>query len=125
MTLTDQQIFDECISHVIKQGVQATGTSGCEYLTRNGLSCALGGPIVNRGLYNIEIEGDTPSTIRDTPNALDNILAEWGVVPDQYKLLRRIQKAHDNAASDFFLNSFKVNAREVAKEFKLNTEAIT
>ena len=58
---TDQEIFDACVGHVLRQGEPAVlrggNGSACRYLTDDGCSCAIGGPLVAAGLYSPEIEG--------------------------------------------------------------------
>lgn len=133
--MTDQELFDECVSHVIMQGKPAYWHSTCQYLTLDGLSCAVGGPIVKRKLYRSIIESTVvynltpeglyaqaaPASWNSKYKVLKEILGQWGVQEDQYQLLTNIQQAHDRNASEFdFMSRFKSSCRETASYYKLD-----
>ena len=123
--MTDQEIFDEVVTHVIKQGEQAFEYQSCVYLTEDGLSCAVGGPLVARGLYTPYIVGATMYQLRNgdrttAARALEAALDAWGVLPGQYLLLQDLQQAHDGAQEPF-ITEFRSKARRIATLHSLNT----
>lgn len=121
--MTDQEIFEECVLHVLKQGAPSVKGEECRYLSDGNLSCAIGGPLVARGLHRPSIEGCIPSMEKhdDADGHLARALSAWGVESDQYPLLRAIQKTHDdNASSMHFLHDFHASAMNVANFYDLD-----
>lgn len=131
--MTNQEIFDECYKHVVKQG-----SPGYDYVNRacvydkDGVQCAIGGPLKARGLlkcdYMTEMVPTTPEEFSHRLGGKPSItqaLAEWGVKPEQTRVAHDIQVAHDNAArlsqhdSCAFIPYFKENMQEVATKHRL------
>jgi len=139
--MTNQELFDECVGHVLRQGKPAisSGSPFCYYQTAQGNCCAVGGPLVKRGLYREEMEFNviTSGLFTKSDLCLDegeillrDALTAWGVKPDQIPLLKQIQVAHDEAAKsepgqdvadDVFITVFKGKAHLVSIAFELNT----
>lgn len=129
--MTDQELFDECVTHVIRQGEQAAEYARCVYLTDGGLSCAVGGPLVARGLYSVLLEGASICSLRNggttaADRVLELALDAWGVCPGQYLMLQSLQRAHDITGYEGgFVAAFCFLAKGIAAELKLNTQALT
>lgn len=147
--LTNQQIFDQCCAHVLKQGEPSINRGGgCEYLGESGLSCALGGPIVATGGYDKRIEGQVlsprlfvtkdGSELGTAQSLLRVALTAWGVGARNIALLRQIQDCHDEVAKatskydglsyvvdkKAFVRAFKRRASAVAGQFKLESSVL-
>lgn len=139
--LTRQQLFDECAQHVLQQGKPAMKHRTCVYLDDAGCSCAVGGPLVKRGLYSEHFEGRTVENVlngvtlpEDMGRALllGMALAEMGVQEEDLLMLHRIQQAHDNcAARDAyqadaarFIYTFKGDMRRVARDFGVSSAVV-
>lgn len=142
--LTEQEIFNACVSHILNQKEPALSSDGnCKYKTDDGLSCVVGGPIVKAGLYNPEIEDVSISVLRfdieenknkglgpkfglePKQKILLNVLTHWGVKQNQLLLLAKLQHAHDNCAKGSalyekpFLSEFILRTKKLAEEFNL------
>jgi len=132
-----QELFDECVGHVLKQGRAAVVesfddsgavvTSSCVYLSPDGLSCAMGGPIVKRGLYEPWMEMKTIEH-----EALSKVRWALGITDGtMLALARKLQSAHDEAQSEGerfgcnFLDSFRVKAENVAARFGLSAAILS
>jgi hypothetical protein len=151
--ITDQELFDECATHVIQQGKKAESSYGCVYRTDDGCGCALGGPLANHGLYTPELDaGDTSVGVASlTSNKLADseglklamlgmaladseglklamlgmALAAWGVQKRQLQLLEDIQNAHDRQRrGPHFVQEFKHKMRLVATDHGLNAAVL-
>ena len=137
--LTNQAIFDECATHVLKQGTQALKKGGnkCTYLNSKGQSCALGGPLVKRGLLSKRFEAldlTANSLIHNTVRGDDVRIAEldlamalniWGMSEKQLPLVGDIQSAHDaDAAEGTYIDGFKERMKAIAKFYKLSTAVL-
>lgn len=130
--MNDQELFDEVVTHVLKQGEQAAEEGSCVYLTANGLSCAVGGPLVARNLYTPDIYGATVRGLRagrqaDCYVAFEAALDAWGVCSSQWLLLQKLQQAHDKAGHNNlppFIEDFRIRATNIAAEHKLNTKVL-
>jgi len=133
--LTLQQIFDEVCSHVIAQGEPAIHHGTCQYLTDQGTSCAIGGPLVKRGLYKPQMEetryyhlNAQGGYVLDT-GLLPDALREWGITDgDATKLVSMLQSNHDKASDQVrhseFLHEFRMLATVTAQEFNLSTAVL-
>jgi hypothetical protein len=136
--ITDQELFDECATHVIQQGKKASNGWGCAYRTKDGRSCAIGGPLANHGLYTPELDDDDMSMgISNLTSLYLNAdqgeklamlgmaLAAWGVEERQLDLLEDIQNAHDVPAEGAgFIEAFKGRMRLVATGHGLNAAVV-
>jgi hypothetical protein len=137
--MTNQELFDECVGHVLRQGKPGVDTDvdylSCNYKSPQGTCCAVGGPLVRRGLYESAMEGNPLSAdilagsgrfLEHGRKLLREALLTWGVVDEQISLLRAIQVAHDTAAklskykSQDFVTSFKFHAHGVSIQHELN-----
>lgn len=131
--MTNQEVFDECVSHVMRQGKPAfskarDGRIACDYLSKDGRSCAIGGPLVARCLYAKEMEGTTVRALLRRKAkatlggaALAAALDAWGVSAGQYRLLDRIQAAHDDGVTGAdFIPQFKHAVSRIARFYRLN-----
>jgi hypothetical protein len=151
--MTNQELFNECVGHVIAQRLPAFEPGGpvgsCCYLSSSGLSCAVGGPLLRRGLYHPEIESAFVApwlyylTMNEAETALAQALRAWGVDPTLLDLLAEIQSSHDDAARDshnllktveasdraeqhvrLFQREFKARARAVALNNQLDDSIV-
>jgi hypothetical protein len=143
---TNQELFDLCIGHVLKQGEPASAGNSCFYQTPSGRGCAIGGPMAAEGHYNSVIEGLGIETLMDrlresrTPYAyapltdkhvtLIELLTAFGVDEDQFPLLSSIQSCHDQSAHldtdpARFITYFKERAHQTANRFGLNKSILS
>ena len=96
--MTNQEIFDKVHTHLLTQRTAAIEDGSCCY--RAGTqSCAVGA-LIPDALYTTEIEGASVATLIDQGDtyphtALGYALKQAGFTPDQYPLLRDLQRVHD------------------------------
>jgi hypothetical protein len=90
--LTDQEVFNKVVNHLLNQGKLATnGKGACAYRSEEGLKCAVGCLIPDK-FYDKEIEGKLVSNIfKNFPW----IMEKSGLSPASEPLLARLQTIHD------------------------------
>lgn len=119
-TITEQEIFEAVVTHLVNQGVMSHAMDGhCAYRTSKGLKCAIG-CLIPDSAYNENIEG------LNTDQILDN----QGVIFDSNfrtamrrhrQLLLHLQTLHDDSA---FMRDDSVlqRAKMVGDNFGLDSE---
>lgn len=136
MKLTDQQIFDQCVSHVLKQGIPSVNGDGRCFYSYRGRHCAIGGPLAKIGAPLSKMEGCTVSDLsagafqsRVKVDLFREWLAKWGADSSQFDLLDAIQDSHDKASNykagncvhdPDFLTEFRARSWRVAVKFSLD-----
>lgn len=90
MTKTAQEVFDEVIEHLFKQGKQAIDALGtCQYRAPDGSKCAVGA-LIPDDKYTASLEG-----------ALADDVKIIEILPEEYRehraLLRALQCFHDHS----------------------------
>lgn len=95
--LTNQQIFDKVLAHLLKQGKRAVLASGgssnhevCAYRAPDGRKCAAGCLIADE-FYNANFEGRSA----DYRQVWEALIAS-GVPATSIGLVQALQRAHDN-----------------------------
>lgn len=119
-----QEIFDFAAAHMLRQNQRAAGLHGrCEYLTENGLQCAVGCLI-------------DPSEFMQDMNRFDlaNFLATFypeiysaaryantdDAVAEKVDLLELLQRVHDHTEPSYWRSEL----RDVARKFNLSSEKV-
>jgi hypothetical protein len=106
--MTNQEIFDKVHTHLLTQRTAAIENGSCAY--RAGTQTCAVGALIPDALYTTEIEGASVATLisqgasvatlisqGDTcpHHQLATTLKQAGFTPDQYPLLRDLQRVHD------------------------------
>lgn len=116
---TPQQIFDECVEHLARQGRPAVDGGGCRYRTEGGDMCAFG-IFIPDDAYRPEFEGCKASQIIDR-GSLPSYMAANRALFDQ------LQWAHDaNSKRDLvvWLDNLPIRLRAVAERFDLDASSV-
>lgn len=114
---TEQEVFDQVVNHLRAQGKQSSNSEGiCAYRGEHGLMCAAGCLIANDEYHpNMDYFGQG----RDW----DSLVADGEVPRDHENLIKRLQNAHDIAASDdVWLTRVEQKLKQIAIDFKLEYE---
>ncbi len=110
--MTQQEIFDKVWHAMRKQNEKSTGyldrRERCRYRGPNGLKCAAGHLIEDKD-YSKTMEGHTFGNSVHWPKELMH----------HRVLVVKLQNAHDDANPNNFWDSFREEAKAVAKEFGL------
>ena len=114
--MTNQEVFDKCLSHLRKQGKKSVDPHNqwqCMYRGGMGRMCAIGALIPDE-LYQTCFENKTIySLLGNHPEIKEHF---DGVNPD---VLVHLQDVHDSANNYDFLNSMEQGMHEVAYKFGL------
>lgn len=134
-TLTQQQVFDRCVSGVLAQGRPGRdGDGDCVILSDEGHRCAIGFALTADELPVLRENKLTMSTATDA-----DLWELFPVFAKHWQLLLDLQRAHDDASSTTnqttgfqrlyygkrFTKRFKLRARNVAKSWDLSDAVIT
>jgi hypothetical protein len=117
MSSPQQEIFDECSEHLLKQNRKSIAESvGCLYRDDNGLTCAIGCFITEEeydpNMEEENIDGPTfISFFEKDYNHLKNKVKEL----KNMSLLMALQAVHDNHD----VEDWEISLKEVAEEFSL------
>lgn len=120
--MTDQEIFDTVVSHLLQQGKPASDGDYCVYRTTDGLKCAIG-VLIPDDEYIPTMEGCPLSD--DIP---DSEINKWVAsnYPNQFELLVALQTLHDkgpnvrgNSNPKDWDNYIRENAYIIATEHHL------
>jgi hypothetical protein len=116
LPVTAQEVFDQSVGGVIRQGRQSVEGSGmCRYRDSQGGACAYGQCIPD-SLYTPDMEGQAAHALVDVDVEIPESL-----VP-HLDLLIALQLAHDSEpgpADSIWLDTFKEKARNVANRYNL------
>lgn len=90
--MTRQEIFTKVSTHLLTQGVRATGPRGCSYRGDNGTKCAVG-CLISDEHYTKGLEGGSVDSL-----VVQEALANSGIDLDSESrsLLSSLQRLHDN-----------------------------
>lgn len=113
---TNQEIYDEVVTFLVKQGKRASGQGSCMYRTENGLKCAIGCLIPDE-LYKYDMEG--PGIV-----TLLNSFPELDFLSPHVSLLVSLQSAHDNGDNWASIEAFKRRFTNTAYSFLLNSSIL-
>lgn len=96
--MNQQEIFDKVHTNLLTQRTAAIEDGSCAY--RAGTQTCAVGALIPDCLYTPEIEGTSVSVLikyKETypHHPLNNALKQAGFTPDQYPLLRDLQRVHD------------------------------
>lgn len=96
--MTNQEIFDKVNQHLLTQKTAAVANGACAYRAGD-KACAVGA-LIPDNLYTPAIEGCSVSVLVSDPEVEYNsplapVLIAAGFTPDQYPLLRDLQRVHD------------------------------
>ena len=96
--MTNQEIFDKVHTHLLTQRTAAIKDGSCAYRA-GAKSCAVGA-LIPDNLYTPEIEGASVAALINQSGTypyhqLATTLKQTGFTPDQYPLLRDLQRVHD------------------------------
>lgn len=108
---TEQEVFDQVATHLLKQNVQSRGGSKgyCVYKNQSGLKCAAG-CLIGDDEYNPNFEDNSWGT-----------LVTEGLVPDaHHKLIGELQTLHDNSGAEDWLGELT----KFAIKRKLSTKVL-
>lgn len=112
---TEQQIFDQVVAHLRKQGQRSLAGSPqhCVYLNPYGLKCAAGCLIADEE-YTPNMEGDP----------WGNLVSKGKVPRDNQNFIIELQRIHDGTEPPFWEDKFKELAHEYNLEYTppTNTE---
>lgn len=119
--VTQQQLFDKIVMHLLTQGKPATILGACYYRTSAGLSCAIGCLIPNN-LYRLELENTSIHGVISmlekpdmyTQEELDEFKA-IGITPENAGLLSLLQDTHDAVPPESWFNQLQY----IAIDYKL------
>jgi hypothetical protein len=144
--MTNQEVFDTVVTHLLAQGVKSESETGCMYRGPHNLKCAVGCLIPDE-LYDSIIEGSNLSAFYDPKMANDfvnnqhvlgtNKIAlkdfvlvaekisehlELNTRDDRTVLLEKLQDAHDS----YFSNkaNLKLRLLKIAQGFGLSTDIL-
>ena len=108
---TEQEVFDQVATHILKQNAQALVGTSCAYRGDGGLKCAAG-CLIGDDEYSREWDENFISWPK---------LVTKGVVPHLHSaLVGRLQQIHDSYDPE----QWKAELANVADYFKLNTNAL-
>ena len=89
--MTLQEIFDRVATHLLTQGKQSRGPTGCAYRGADGLKCAVG-VLITEGCYSPHLESSTVLM----PHVRQAVEASIGPLPPKGDvLLSELQSLHD------------------------------
>lgn len=109
---TNQELFDYVLNAIRKQGKPSIVNSRCRYIMSDGRRCSAG-HLMDRPRENMN---GPAGNIRNYQELLDS-----GVSEEQMSLVRRLQRAHDQAAfMTAFIDVFEENMEGAAEEFGLS-----
>lgn len=96
--MTNQEIFNKVHTHLLTQRTAAIEDGACAYRAGS-KSCAVGA-LIPDSLYTPEIEGTSVSVLIEYKetyphHTLGYALKQAGFTPEQYPLLRDLQRVHD------------------------------
>ena len=125
---TDQEIFDQGLNHILKQGKPSIKNDKCKYRDGEGSSCIIGCMIPD-DLYDKKFEGKSVLALFNQPDFMKALerarigeshtrgkLALWS----NTCLLTEMQKCHDRASDkDDFIAEFKTQMSDLAISFGL------
>lgn len=98
---TEQQVFDQIVTHLRKQGVQSKTESGCCYRDGNGRMCAAG-CLISDEEYTPSMDQASGGIGSNWPN-----LIRRGEVPDAHrKLIKAMQDLHDDRLPEKWESGF-------------------
>ncbi len=111
-----QETFDTVVAHLRKQNKRAIkidsgSVESCVYLAEDGSKCAAG-CLIKPEDYNESFEGCAVVSLGGQPSNVGLLLQEYGY---DLKLLRALQRAHDNRKPQDWETEFQL----IAKDFKL------
>ena len=102
-----QELFNQVVTAIVKQGRSSHGISGCLYRSPSGLRCAVG-HVLRDDEYTPDMEG------KEAPNILPERLVQFS------DLLLGLQGAHDdNYDEPDFVDRFIRDCRKVAEAHSL------
>lgn len=91
--MTPQEIFNYSVRHMRKQGVKAMSYEQCQYLTDQGLSCAIGCFIKDDPELCHELDDCENGAIDDVFDEFKDQLPDW--MGNNLPLLVSLQSLHD------------------------------
>lgn len=116
-----QVIADRIASHLLHQGKRAVTRDGaCRYRTESGLSCAIGGLILDE-CYTAAIEGDGINN-DEVQEVLAFSLGLRGFSHSEIDFLHAFQKIHDNSAHP--VSSWLARLADRYLRYKLDTHLL-
>jgi hypothetical protein len=109
--MTNQEIFDKVVHHLLTQGKPALEGGSCRYRTADGLKCAIG-CLITDDAYDASLEG-RGIVFTNVLNALTQ--SGIPVTEDNGGLLIRLQSLHDYTDSEMW--GYKL--QKIARNYKL------
>jgi hypothetical protein len=106
--MNTQEVFDKVVLHLRTQNKKATNGSSCQYLTANGLKCAIGCLIEDHEFSEIA-PYDVSTMLCTAPDSVRERL-----LPHKY-ILGHLQLCHDR----FEVNQWETRLEQIAKDFNL------
>lgn len=111
--LTNADVFEKVVVHLCTQRRKAAGAGGCQYLTNDGLCCAIG-VFIPPELYNPELEGHSVAS-REFQSIIDQI----GLKGAAIDLLTGLQLIHDGFSPSSWTKKFRAFYKEHCDDFGL------
>ena len=116
--ITAQELFDQVVTAVVKQGRKSEGTDGrCMYRHPDGLKCAAGHAMTDE-----EFEEFGGMERNDAWFGGDRVPPR--LKPYQH-LLNALQSDHDSANNGDFARDFLRHAEDTARDFKLTMPEVS
>jgi hypothetical protein len=123
--LTNQQAFDQVVTHLAQQGRRAMGPAKwdqsaevCKYRGPDGTKCAAG-VLIPDELYDPEMEGDGILVLLGRYERVRETLSD--VRPG---LLSALQRAHDSSFAWYGAGAFRSEFAKVVTAFQLDTSVL-
>jgi hypothetical protein len=122
-----QEIFDTVAVHLFKQGRRAvtshplTNQVLCQYLTDNGLKCAVG-CLIPRDRYVLLMEN---MGVRVLLDKFGVILPDWMSDPENISLMAKLQYIHDDRCSWYSPKYLAAKLREAARYDDIDVSILT
>lgn len=106
---TEQQVFDQVVTHLLTQKSRSSIDGVCAYRGLNDMRCAAGS-LMDEHEYNPLFEGCT----------WDVLIQEHGVPTDHQLLIKALQNIHDRTKPE----SWVFELYSLARQFQLNVAAL-
>ncbi|WKV20533.1 hypothetical protein 16Q_140 [Pseudomonas phage 16Q] len=112
---TEQEVFDQVVSHMLTQGERSEGDDGCVYRGPNGLKCAAG-CLISDEEYNSDMDNNPEGT------SWQDLAARDEVPSKHLALISRLQGIHDGIGTQYWPVMLQEEACQLGLKFNVSTE---